>query len=39
MSAMWTRSECEAAQNWQAFVIEAVMMTSSLTRRSSSPPG
>ena len=39
MSAMSTRSQCEYVQNWQSLVFEAVMITSSLTRRSSMPPG
>ena len=39
MSEMSTRSQCEFVQNWQSFVCEAVMITSSLTRRSSRPPG
>ena len=39
MSAMSTRSQCEFVQNWHSLVLDAVMITSSLTRRSSSPPG
>ena len=39
MSAIPTRSTCEFSQNWHSFVFEAVMITSSLTRRSSKPPG
>ena len=39
MSAMSTRSQCEFVQNWHSFVVDAVMITSSLTRRSSRPPG
>ena len=39
MSEMWTRSQCEFVQNWHSFVCDAVMITSSLTRRSSNPPG
>ena len=39
MSAMSTRSQCEKVQNWHSFDVDAVMMTSSLTRRSRTPPG
>ncbi len=39
MPAMSTRSQCDAVQNWHSFRCDAVMMTSSLTRRSSRPPG
>ena len=39
MSEMCTRSQCEFVQNWHSLRCDAVMITSSLTRRSSSPPG
>ena len=39
MPARSTRSQCESVQNWQSFDRDAAMITSSLTRRSSSPPG
>ena len=39
MSAMSTRSQCENVQNWHSFAVDAVMITSSLTRRSRMPPG
>ena len=33
MSAMPTRSTCELVQNWHSLLFEAVMITSSFTRR------
>ena len=39
MSPMSTRSQWEFVQNWQSLWSDAVMITSSLTRRSSRPPG